>query len=275
MPDYIDLHVHSDHSDGRQSPREIIDRAHQLGLKAVAITDHDTVSGYETAQKYADEKGIELISGVELSASKTDDDLHILGYLFRSDNSHLLTTLHKFRQIRRERGKKMVDRLAGLGMVMDYDEVLALADKAPVGRPHVAEAMVKNGFVYSYNEAFNKYLYLGGPVYVPKAKLTPSEAIDLIHNAGGVTVMAHPGLTDRDNMVEELVQDGLDGIEIYHPAHNGSARKRYRKMAQKFGLFMCGGSDSHNRKGRYGEIGDEKVPYEFLIDMKAYQQRFV
>jgi predicted metal-dependent phosphoesterase TrpH len=275
MPDYIDLHIHSDHSDGLQSPREIIDRGLDLGLKAVAITDHDTLSGYEAAVACLPGKDIELATGVELSASKADDDLHILGYLFRPDDARLLETLEEFRNIRLIRGKKMVDRLWRLDMELDYREVLEVAGDAPVGRPHLAEAMVRRGLVSSYNEAFRKYLYLGGPVYVPKAKITPADAIDLIHNAGGVSVMAHPGLTGQDDLIGELAESGLDGIEIYHPAHSSADRKRYRKLAQKYDLLTCGGSDSHSRKGRYGEIGEEKVPYQCLVDLKNRRRQYV
>jgi predicted metal-dependent phosphoesterase TrpH len=177
MPDYIDLHIHSDYSDGRQSPREIVDRAIELGLKAIAITDHDTVSGYEEAAAYVQGGNMELISGVELSATRTDEDIHILGYLFRSDDARLLEVLEKFRLIRLERGKKMTDRLGEIGMVVDFDEVLEAAAHAPVGRPHVAEAMVKRSLVSSYNEAFEKYLFTGGPVYVPKARLALAEIL--------------------------------------------------------------------------------------------------
>jgi len=223
---------------------------------------------------YVQGKNIELISGVELSATRSDEDIHILGYLFRSDDARLLEMLEKFRRIRLERGKKMTERLAEIGMVVDFDEVLKAAGHAPVGRPHVAEAMVKSGLVSSYNEAFEKYLFTGGPVYVPKAKLTPTEAIDLIHGAGGVAVMAHPGLIGRDEIIEELVRCGLDGLEIFHPVHNAADRKRYRKTAERFGLFLSGGSDSHNRKGRYGDIGEEKVPFDYLAEIKTRHRRY-
>jgi predicted metal-dependent phosphoesterase TrpH len=273
MPDYIDLHIHSNHSDGRQTPKQIVDASIALGLRVVSITDHDAISGHVAAISYADEKGIELISGIELSASKSDDDIHILGYYVRPDDSQLQESLDRFRRIRLERGKKMLERLAGLGIRVDFGDVLEAAGGAPLGRPHLAEAMVKHGCVGSYNEAFYKYLSLGGPVYVPKAKLTPAQAIDLIHEAGGVAAMAHPALTKRDGMIEELAASGLDGIEIFHPTHNAATRKRYRKLAEKYGLFLTGGSDSHNRKGRYGDIGDEKVPFEYLDKIKKRWQQ--
>lgn len=274
MPDFVDLHVHSNHSDGKQTPKEIIDRALEINLKAISITDHDVVSGSVEAVGYARGKNIEVITGIELSASKIDDDIHLLGYLFRPDHGRLLETIDRFRRIRSERGKRMVGRLADLGFDVTYDDVLEAAGGAPVGRPHLAEAMEKKGCVSSYNEAFDKYLYLNGPVYVPKAKLTPAEAIELIHEAGGVAVMAHPALTDRDEMIEELAATGLDGLEIYHPTHNRSTRKRYRQLAKRHNLFITGGSDSHNRNGRYGTIGQENVPAEFLSGMKeAWQKR--
>lgn len=273
MPDFVDLHIHTDHSDGRQSPQEAVDRALQLRLKAIAITDHDAVSGYEQAAAYADGKDIEVISGVELSAAKADDDIHILGYMIRPDDDRLQETLNRFRRIRTERAKKMIDKLRKLGIEVEFDEVAAVADGAPLGRPHLAQVLIERKAVSSYNRAFEKYLALDGPVYVPKAKLTPGEAIDLIHHAGGLAVMAHPQLTDRDEMIPELVHSGLDGLEIFHPTHSGRTRKRYRQIAKRHRLIMTGGSDSHKRAGRYGEIGSEHVPSQYLTQLKACHRR--
>jgi predicted metal-dependent phosphoesterase TrpH len=273
MPDFVDLHIHSSHSDGRQTPGEVVEHALKLGLKAISITDHDVVSGYNEAAACASGKDIEVVPGIELSASKRDDDIHLLGYLFRPDYQRLLEMIDRFRRIRFERGKKMVERLAKLDMTIDFEEVLETAGEAAIGRPHLAEAMVKHGFVSNYNQAFEKYLGLDGPVYVPKAKLTPAEAIDLLHEAGGVAVMAHPGLTERDDMIEELAAAGLDGLEVYHPTHNRVMRKKYRKISKRLGLFVSGGSDSHQRKGRYGEIGQENVPLECLDSMKEAWQK--
>lgn len=273
MPDKIDLHIHSNYSDGLQTPVEVVDRSLQLSLKAISIADHDSVAGFEEVKDYAAGVGIELISGIELSASETDDDIHLLGYLFDPQNERLRASLEKFRLIRRERGKKMIARLADLGMTMEFDDLLEAAGGAVVGRPHLAEAMLKKGLVGSYREAFDKYLHLGGPVYVPKAKLTPAEAIELIHEAGGVAVMAHPALTNRDEMIDKLAEYGLDGLEVFHPVHKRTARKRYRKIAERLDLVITGGSDSHNRKGRYGDIGEEEVPYDCLVELKKRWQK--
>lgn len=274
MPDYIDLHIHTFFSDGRQSPENVVDDALKLGLKVIALTDHDSVGGFRPAFDYAADKGLEVITGIELSAAWGEDDIHILGYLFRDDDSHLLEMLDKFRQIRHERCKKMVTKLNQLGMKTDFEQVLKKAEGATIGRPHLAEVMLENKFVASYNDAFQKYLYVGGPVYVPKAKLTPSEAIELLHQAGGVAVLAHPALTDRDAMIAELVSSGMDGIEIFHPTQKKSARKKYRQIGEQFGLFFSGGSDSHHRKGRYGDTGDQKVPYEYYLGMmQAWEKR--
>jgi predicted metal-dependent phosphoesterase TrpH len=272
MVDLVDLHIHSTHSDGRQTPQEVVDRGLTLGLKAIAITDHDTVSGYVEAAAYAAGKAIEVISGVELSTSQTDEDIHLLGYLIRPDHSRLLETLERFRRIRYERGLKMLDRLADLGMPFYFDEVLQAAGSAPVGRPHFAEVMLKRGYVSAYDEAFQKYIGLGGPAYVPKAKLTPAEAIELVHDAGGMAVMAHPILSNCDELIAPMVAAGLDGIEIYHPTHNRTARKKYRQIARQYGLVVTGGSDSHNRAGRYGAIGQEQVPETCVTEMKARWQ---
>lgn len=269
MAEYVDLHIHTDHSDGLQTPRQVVDSARELGLAAVAITDHDAVTGVGEAQAYAAEVGVELVSGIELSAStNATDDIHLLGYFVTISHPRLVETLEQFRRARLERGRVMVKRLADLGLMIEYDDVLSAAGGASVGRPHLAEVLVKNGMVASYHEAFNRYLYLGGPVYVPKSKLSPAEAIDLIHESGGLAVMAHPALTNRDDLIPALVTAGLDGIEIYHPKHKVSDRRRYRLLAKKYRLAMTGGSDSHNRKGRHGDIGDEKVPREYLNGLR-------
>jgi len=273
MADYVDLHIHTDFSDGLQTPEEVIDQGLALGLKAVAITDHDALEGCRVAATYARDKDIEFITGIELSASQTDEDIHMLGYMIDIDHQRLNETVEKFQLIRQERGKKMVERLVSLGMKIDFDAIRELAGKASVGRPHVAEAMFNRGFVLSYEEAFRKYLYVGGPVYVPKAKLTPQEAINLIHEARGLAVMAHPALTGKDDLIPIMASAGMDGLEIYHPVHKRSQRKKYRKIAEKFGLTISGGSDSHNRKGRYGDIGEEKVPLEYLTAMKARREK--
>ena len=268
MPDYIDLHVHSDYSDGRMSPRQIVDRGLTLGLKAIAITDHDCLSGYEEAAAYAEGKSIEIVAATEFSAEVGKSDIHILAYLFRPDNAGFRKALDGFRNLRYERGNKMVERLQALGVKVNFEDVMEVAGKAAVGRPHLAEAMVKNGQVSSYDQAFKRYLFQGGPVYMSKAKLAPAEAIELIHAADGLAVMAHPGLTKRDDIIDGLAADGLDGLEIFHPTHNSSSRKRYGQMALRHSLCLTGGSDAHHRPGRYGDIGDEKVPYEYLIEMK-------
>lgn len=270
MPDYIDLHVHSNHSDGCMSPQQIVDRGLALGLKAIAITDHDCLSGYEEAAAYAEGKSIEIVAATEFSAEAGKSDIHILAYLFRPDSADFRKALDGFRNLRYERGSKMVERLKALGVKVSFEDVLEIAGKAAIGRPHLAEAMVKNGQVSSYDLAFKRYLFQGGPVYMPKAKLTPAEAIELIHSAGGLSVMAHPGLTKRDDIIDGLVSSGLDGLEIFHPTHSSSSRKRYSQIAVSHHLCLTGGSDAHSRPGRYGDIGDEKVPYEYLIEMKKH-----
>ncbi|MCK5125971.1 MAG: PHP domain-containing protein [candidate division Zixibacteria bacterium] len=274
MPELVDLHIHTNHSDGLQTPEDVINSGMRLGLKAISITDHDVVSGVIEAASYAEGKDIEVVSGIELSVSKAKDDIHLLGYFIDTLHEELVETLERFRRIRQERGRKMVERLAAIGVNIDYSKILASAGKAAIGRPHLAEALLNGGYVSNYNESFRKYLGLHGPVYVPKAKISPAEAISLLHRAGGIAVMAHPGLTNEDNMIEEMAAAGLDGIEIFHPTHNGTDRKRYRRLAEKLGLVCTGGSDSHNRKGRYGDIGDQKVPADYLAMMKnAWHER--
>jgi hypothetical protein len=273
MADYVDLHIHTYHSDGRQTSDEVVAQALKLELKAISITDHDTVLGIPEAESCAAGTGLEVVSGIELSTTVDDRDLHMLGYLFDPENKQLLDAIRHFREVRETRGQRMLEKLTELDMPIEIEEVRAAAGEAAIGRPHIAQVMLEKKYVHTYNEAFRRYIGTNGPAYVPKANLSPQEAIDLIHEAGGVAVMAHPALTAYDEYIPTLKEQGMDGIEIYHPTHNRSDRQRYRKLGKKLDLFFIGGSDSHNRKGRYGDIGDQRVPYHYLDDMKDYWQK--
>ncbi len=264
MSKFVDLHMHTNCSDGLFTPAEILEKVRSANLSAFAITDHDTLNGYKAIQKMLTETDPELICGVELSAGYNEADLHILAYGFDLDFTPLKSALSRFQEERNRRGRLMVEKLNQLGVNISYEHVQKKAGPGVIGRPHVAEAIFDSGAVRRYNEAFEKYIGAGGPAYVAKAKFTPSEAIELIHAAGGVAVLAHPAIGEAYRHIEMLVNLGLDGIEVFHPEHSNEDRKKFKKMAQNLGLSITGGSDFHGREGRNGKIGSQKVPYDCL-----------
>lgn len=269
MPrEYIDLHIHSSASDGLLSPLEIVEEALKKHLKAIAITDHDTTDGFVEVVEYANQNGLELVAGVELSCMYMDNDVHVLGYLIDYRNPEFVKIIKKFRQERYERGEAMVAKLNELGINIRMDTVAAIAGKGAMGRPHLADALVKEEFVHTYDEAFARYIGYHAPAYVPKMNLNVDHAIDLIHLVGGVAVLAHPGSLRHDEFISDFVEMGLDGIEAYHHLHNRKMVEHYKNIAGKYGIVYTGGSDCHGpRKGKI-LIGTVKVPYKCLENLK-------
>lgn len=268
----IDLHIHSTYSDGTKTPEEILDEVREKKLAAFAITDHDNAGAYLELKDKLQVGDPEMITGVELSAGKGGEDLHILGYFFDPEAEFLVSELKRFREIRNQRGALMLQGLKKLGIDIPLDMVIDIAGKSAIGRPHVANAMVQVGAVSNIDEAFAKYIGLDGPAYVPKANLTPKDAIDLIHSAGGLAFLAHPRIAGASKYIREFVDYGLDGIEIYHPYHYGTHVKTYAKLTQKLSILGSGGSDYHGREGKYGAIGSQPVPYDLLTAMKTKAQ---
>lgn len=270
--EYIDLHVHTNASDGLFTPSEIIEGSLKLGLQAIAITDHDTVDGYVEAARMVDAKVMEVVPGVELSSNYKGADVHILGYYIDHQNPEFVKKILKFRQYRYERGESMVARLNELGLNLSMDTVKTIAGDSPLGRPHVADALLREEFVQTYDEAFARYIGYHAPAYVPKKILTSQHAIDLIHLIRGVAVLAHPGTLRHDEFIPDLVEMGLDGIEAYHSQHKRSDITRYKNMAQKSGIIHTGGSDCHGpRKGK-SLIGTQRVPYSVLVKLKKVKE---
>jgi predicted metal-dependent phosphoesterase TrpH len=273
MGQYIDLHVHTCFSDGTSTVRELLDHVRNNHLAAFAVTDHDTLEGYRAVRQIMIEGDPEIVSGVELSATLDDDDLHLLAYLVDADNDNLTAALEHFRQHRSDRGRHMVDKLNSLGVDITFQDVVRQADGAVIGRPHVARAMFEKKAVARYEEAFEKYIRTNGPAYVPKANFSPEEAIDLIHNAGGLAVLAHPGIEGKEQYLEMLLDLGLDGLEVYHPAHSARDIDRFKHLAEKYHLAPTGGSDFHGQSQRYDTIGIQKVPYKYLKTLKSKKKR--
>jgi predicted metal-dependent phosphoesterase TrpH len=266
--DYIDLHIHTNASDGLLTPKGVVDIAAEKKLKAIAITDHDTTDGFTMIISYAREKNIELIPAVELSCLYMESDVHVLGYFIDYKDESFVKIIRRFRQERYKRGEAMVAKLNELGINLSMDTVKNIAGKASVGRPHVAEALLREEYVQTFDEAFARYLGYHASAYVPKAHFDVDHAIDLIHRIGGVAVMAHPGTLKHDEFIPDFIEMGLDGLEAYHSKHPRNMAGHYKNLAEKYGLFYSGGSDCHGpRKGRI-LIGTVKVPYTCLIKMK-------
>lgn len=265
----VDLHTHTTCSDGKCTPAELVHKLHACGLRGLAITDHDTIAAWREARPVADRLGIELIPGVELSVSMGRMRIHVLGYCFDPANERLNEQLAALQSQRKDRMFAILDRLNALGAPIDVADVLHRAGNGSVGRPHVAQALADAGHVTSYREAFRRYLHDEGPAYVPKPPFTAREGIALLHAAGGVAVLAHPGLGIQADTIARLVEFGLDGIETVHPSHTRVVTFEYEYLAEKLGLIRTGGSDYHGlRRDEARNLVRYSVPYDRLESMR-------
>lgn len=255
-----DLHIHSTHSDGTDTIEEIITRAKEGKLKTISLTDHDTVFGIPLISELGKKHGVEVIPGIEFSTEIKKTEVHILAYHIDYSNSELLEMLSLVQNDRKNRIKKICDKLKKVGVSLDPQVVLDLANNESPGRPHVARAMIKEGIVSSFNEAFNRYIDFRGPAYVPHFKLDPNETIKLIKRTGGLAVFAHPGVSNCDELIESFVDAGLSGIEVFYPSHAESVRNKYFEITKKFNLLATGGSDYHGLdSGRDMKLGDFSI----------------
>jgi predicted metal-dependent phosphoesterase TrpH len=262
----VDLHTHTSYSDGSLPPEAVVRLAIERRLAALAITDHDSVEALPAGRAAAGLE-LELVPGIEISSSLSGLDLHILGYFIDPADPALALRLERFRIERLERVREMVARLAALGADVDVAEVMRLAGHGVVGRPHVAEALVSAGHADDTDDAFRRYLGSRGVAFVPRPSFRPDEAIALIHDAGGVSVLAHPGPGLVDSVVESLAAQGLRGIEVWHPQHSPVTVRRYEALAERLGLLVTGGSDFHG-PGRSTGLGDLPVPLRVLEPLK-------
>jgi predicted metal-dependent phosphoesterase TrpH len=266
---FADLHLHTQFSDGTFTPEELVARADKLGFAAIALTDHDSVEGCARAAAACAAAQMEFIPGAELTAEHDDTEVHILGYFLDTQNKVLLEKIGKFQAVRQNRIREMCDALNKLGIPLKAESVFALANCKSPGRPHVARALVKEKLIGNLDEAFEKYLKKGRPAWVPKTKMSALEGIELIHQAGGLAVMAHPGLNRTDDIIPGLVKAGLDGIECFHTKHSTVMSERYLEIAEKYDLLVTGGSDCHGFSKKAPLIGTVKLPYEHVEKMKA------
>jgi len=273
MKTVADLHMHTNHSDGTLTPVELARLAREQAVDAVALTDHDTVSGLEDLIRQAEQEGLEVMPGIELSAKFSPGTLHILGYGF-DFKGPIVQRLEQFQKARAERNPRILEKLKEMGMPLTMEEVKGLSQgKGQIGRPHIAKAMEAKGYVESYEMAFRKYLTKGAPAYVTKASWEAKECIDMIHESGGAAVIAHPiqmklqGM-DLKTKIAELVEMGLDGLEVTHPDHNAEFQQQLRVLAQEFGLLTTGGSDFHGQHKPGIQLGQGRPAYENLVKLR-------
>ena len=267
----IDLHLHTTASDGRCAPHELVDRALRAGVTVMAVTDHDTVAAIPEAQSAARTCGIEVIAGIEITAIDSGRDIHLLGYFIDAGNSDLAAFLATQRTRRTARVEALGLRLAQLGMPIDVGPVLMQAREQrgrSVGRPQIARAMVAAGYVADTREAFDRWLATGRPAFVARSGAPPGEVIDIVHRAGGLVSLAHPGQTDVDSRISAYVDAGLDAIEVYHPDHDAGAVQRYRETASRLNLLATGGSDFHGDPDHGYEPGAIALPMEDWIQLR-------
>lgn len=268
----VDLHTHTTASDGTSPSYTNVRLAHEAGLAAVAITDHDTVSGIAAAQVEGIKLGVEVIPGVEISTVANNQDIHVLGYYMDVKNELFLSRLESLRETRTKRNEMMVERLQQLQMSITMEEVLREVEGIKtkgdtIGRPHIAAVLLKKGYVASMSEAFERYLGKDGAAYINPARIEPATAITWIHEAGGSAVLAHPGLYHDDQLVEAIIQAGLDGIEVYHADHSPEEEARYLRLAQQYNLLITAGSDYHGERGGqvfHAPIGSKRVDVAVL-----------
>ena len=266
---FVDLHLHSHFSDGTYKPAELAAHAQRCRLAAIALTDHDSVEGCEETARECATAGVEFIAGAELTAEQDENELHLLGYFIDILNPMLLTRIARCQVVRQDRIREMVARLNRLKVPLTAEAVFALANCRAPGRPHVARALVKARLCSSLDEAFERFLKRNRPAWVPKLKMSAEEAIDLIHQAGGVAVLAHPGLNRTDKVIPGLVEAGLDGLECFHTKHSTVTSEHYLELADRYHLLVTGGSDCHGLSKGKPLIGTVRVPYQHVEKLMA------
>ena len=259
----IDLHLHTTASDGRCSPSELVERAAAAGVTVMAVTDHDTTAAVGEAAAAGRTHGIEVVAGIEITAVEDGRDVHMLGYFVDPADTQLSAFLARQRAQRIERVKAVGERLARLGMPIDITPLLAQAKEdggRSVGRPQIARAMIAAGYVADSNEAFDLWLATGRPAFVPRAGAPPEQVIAIVHAAGGLVSLAHPGQTAVDERIAAYAAAGLDALEVFHPDHDPASTVRYGEVASRLTLLVTGGSDFHGDPSHGWEPGAVTLP---------------
>ena len=270
MP-HADLHMHTTFSDGQLTPEALAQKVKQRQIEVFAVTDHDTIAGWDEVQAAAAAHGLTTVPGVELSVHVGDREVHLLGYGFAPGDAGLQAHLAHMVEVRKERMHEIVDRLNNIDIRIDTERVAAIAGSdAAFGRPHVAQALVEHGAVPTFDEAFERYIGRGQPAYVAKPKTPADKVLAVLHDAGGIGVLAHPGQWMSGTLLRRLIRAGLDGIEVDHPSHTDALQAYYRRLADDFGLLQTGGSDYHghhtNGEKRLGAYGLSRRQWGRLAD---------
>jgi|CXWL01.1.fsa_nt_gi predicted metal-dependent phosphoesterase TrpH len=264
-----DLHIHTYYSDSSMSPDEVVVEALKNNISCISITDHDVVDGVVPTRVSAQGKDLEVIAGIELSSEFEGKDIHILGYFVDIEKGPLVEKIESFLDGRVARMKQMILNLQAVGIKdIEYEEAAALTKSRAVGRMHLATLLIQKGHAKNIKAVFDKFLSPDRPGYAPKFQQTPFEAIDLIHQSGGLAVMAHPMLTQKDELISRLAKYGMDGLEVYYPNTMPTTIQFYEGLAKKNNLLMTGGSDAHGAAKVYTHIGKASIPYELVEQMK-------
>lgn len=278
----VDLHLHSHYSDGTSSPYELVQLALKSGLQGIALTDHDTVEGIEEFIDHGREYKLEVISGLEISASHREFFIHILGYGINHRSTELISWLARLQEGRENRNKQIINKLQKMGHDIHLGELKSLSPHGQTGRPHIARLLRNKGIVQAENDAFSLYLRKGGPAFVDRFSYTAAESIDMIHRAGGLAVLAHPGILEQQTpalslVISELVERGLDGIEAYYPTHSPTLEKKLGAFARKYQLVLTGGSDYHGNRRTFSTLAGKAngfcPPTALLEQLKSRLQK--
>ncbi len=267
---FADLHLHTLFSDGTFTPEELVLRAQNAGLACIALTDHDSVEGCERAAAACAKVQMDFITGAELTAEHEDTEVHVLGYFLDTKNKVLLDRIAKFQAVRQSRINEMCAALNRLGIPLKAESVFALANCKSPGRPHVARALVKEKLIGNLDEAFEKYLKKGRPAWVPKTKMSALEGVELIHQAGGLAVMAHPGLNRTDDIIPALVEAGLDGIECFHTKHSTVMSRAVSGDCREISICSSPAAATATASAKKRPlIGTVRLPYDHVERLKA------
>lgn len=271
---FYDLHVHTNASDGEDSPQKVIMKAVEAGLGGLAITDHDTIDALEPARYFVEQNrlDIDLIPGVELNTEYGSDDFHILGYFIGFSNGYFKDRLDLIRAQRYARAEQIVAKLIEMDINITFDQVKAAAQGDLIGRPHIARILYNNGYADSPEEAFQRYVERGRPAYVPRYKFPTPEAIDLIKQSGGIAVLAHPGLIKDRSKILDSIKFGIEGIEVFYPEHKEDQTRYFIELANENHLLVTGGSDYHgaNSGTKRNRIGLAGVDKDIIDRIKKY-----
>lgn len=265
---FTDLHLHTTFSDGTYSPEQLAAEARRANLVAIALTDHDTVEGCARMKAACDSVHIEFIPATELTAEINGIELHMLGYFLDVENVRLIEKMKHFQEERQERIKEIVARLQELNIPLQEEDVLQIARCKSPGRPHVARALIQRKVCSNVDEAFERFLKKNRPGWVPKQKISAPDALELIHQAGGLAILAHPGLARSEEAIPALIEAGIDGLECFHTRHSSAVSEYYVSLAEKHNLLITGGSDCHGMNKGKPLIGSIKLPYEYVRRLK-------